>query len=549
MDEKKTIVKASFWSFSSSILTKLLSFVYTIIIARLVAQDDIGAFYLVLSVLGILYIFTDLGLAYSLNRYIPYLHSRQEFAKLRNLIKLSYLGGGFLTLIFSIATFFLAGNISTAIGQPNIKPILEIMAIWLLVKEIDDVNRGILSGRKRILESQVLDVVQNFAKIILTGIAFYMIGFNAEALSWGYLISFMLILPIGLYLAIKEIDIWKNDNEDTKIKLKDQIELGKEVITFGIVLTLISTLWVVIQSTDKILIAYFSKDSLAQVAVYSIAIGLANLILLFPSAISGIFFPLISEMHGQDKKEEITKITATSIKWTIMLMTPITIVMSIFGGELLALFYGGKYSAGGVVLILFVLGLFIRSIFSFPSIIFAAMRRLDIEIKAAGSAAIINIILNILFIPIWGINGAALASLIAFIVLGIVLWYYSKKVFNFEFPKEAYKPLIAGIMAFLIIFLLKDQILSAITQIPEIQIGESQGQIADEVAQKLVKLIVFGALFLVSCIMYFIAMLTLRVFSSDEIEILDAGLKRIGVPERYRKTIGKILEAKYLGTH
>ena len=112
MKEKAIIAKGTVWSLVSGILTKLISFIYTVLIARLVVKEEVGAFYLVLSILGILYIFTDLGIVYYLNRFVPFLYGKGETGRLKGLIGLSYFGAGGLTFLFSIGVFFLSGFIS-----------------------------------------------------------------------------------------------------------------------------------------------------------------------------------------------------------------------------------------------------------------------------------------------------------------------------------------------------------------------------------------------------------------------------------------------------
>jgi len=541
MTQVTTIAKGSFWTLFSSIATKFISFIYSIIIVRLLIPDEIGVFYLVLSVLGILYIFTDLGVIYSLRRYVPYLYGKEEFAKLRNLVRLSYIGGGILTFVFSVIIFLLSGTISQIIGEPTIAPILQIMSVWLLLREIDNISKGILEGRKRMLESRGLDTVQNFLKLILTMIAFYIIGFDAEALSVGFLLSFLLVLPLGIYLVMRERKTWKKEEID--YTLKEQMSLGKEVVSFGLIVTLISTLWTVIQYTDRIMLGYLTEDALSGIAVYSIALGLANLVLIFPIGISAIFFPVVSELFGKKDFNAMNATLKTSMKWIIMLMMPFTLIMGVFGDELLGLFYGGVYENGTIVLLLFVIGLSVRSIFSLPQLVLSAMRKLGVELKAISVAAIVNVALNLFFIPMWGINGAALASLISFILLGILIFYYSRKIFNFSFPKETYKPLIAGLVALVIIFLLKEPIISLmdgyVLEMP-------QGQLLDEFVQKMVKFIMFGLLFLLSVLIYFIALLALKSFGEEEIGLLETGLRRLRVSENHVATTRKFLEGRWL---
>ncbi len=548
MKHRSRLVKGSFWIFTSQIATKLLSFLYTIIIARLLTEDQIGSFYFVLSILSIFYLFSDFGLVSSLSRYVPYLSAREEIGKLKKTIKLGYFGGITSTFLFFIIVFLIAGPLSDLLGNPAVKPILEMMSIWLFLKEIDDLNHIVLFGRDKIRETQFLTVSQALLKLVLTVIAFYTFGFSVESLSISFILSFLLVIPFGFYFIFLELKGWK------KLKVEKDVpgffSLTKELVSFGMVMTMVGFLWTLVQSIDKIMIGYFLTDTIGDVAVYTFAISLANLTLIFASAISGMFFPIVSGLYGKGEINELNKTIAVSMKWTIMSSIPIILMMFLFGGDLLNLFYGPVYKKGSLVLTLFVFGLSIQAVFFFLNSVFAAMRRLDIELKIALAVTISNLLLNAIFIPKFGIDGAAIASLIAFLVGSLLAWYYSKKILNFKFPKEIFKPLIAGLFAFFILFFLYGPILSVIDKIVfNIQIGSSQGQLLDEVAQKATKLVLFLLLFAFSALVYFFTLLVLKSFGEDEITILEAGLRRAKVPAKYIIFVRQFLEANYLPFH
>ncbi|MBI5051462.1 oligosaccharide flippase family protein [Candidatus Micrarchaeota archaeon] len=98
-DEHKTIAKGAFWGIFSQIGIRVIGFFYLILLARFVDPVEAGAFYLGLSIVGVVYTITDFGLVYSNTRYVPYLYGRKEIGKLKWLVRNSYLFGGALTLI------------------------------------------------------------------------------------------------------------------------------------------------------------------------------------------------------------------------------------------------------------------------------------------------------------------------------------------------------------------------------------------------------------------------------------------------------------------
>ena len=66
------IAKGSFWQLSSSIISKLIAFVYVVYLARVLPQEEVGLFYLALSFVSVISIFADLGISMTAPRYIPY---------------------------------------------------------------------------------------------------------------------------------------------------------------------------------------------------------------------------------------------------------------------------------------------------------------------------------------------------------------------------------------------------------------------------------------------------------------------------------------------
>jgi O-antigen/teichoic acid export membrane protein len=77
MDEQKTVAKGAFWALLSQFAVKFIAFIYLIVIARFLPPETIGLFYLALSVFGILYVFTDLGIIPALNRYVPFFYAKK----------------------------------------------------------------------------------------------------------------------------------------------------------------------------------------------------------------------------------------------------------------------------------------------------------------------------------------------------------------------------------------------------------------------------------------------------------------------------------------
>ncbi|MFH1221612.1 MAG: polysaccharide biosynthesis C-terminal domain-containing protein, partial [Candidatus Micrarchaeota archaeon] len=189
--------------------------------------------------------------------------------------------------------------------------------------------------------------------------------------------------------------------------------------------------------------------------------------------------------------------------------------------------------AGATVMILYLIGLFIFSLALLPLKVIAAMRRLDVELKISVIAAVVNVALNFLLIPLWGMNGSALATLVSFTIMTVLAFWYSKKLFNFDFPKSSLLPLFSAVLAFLLLYLSRQYLLDFTAKIPLDWLAAQLGGIEPEMMQKILKLIVFGVLFIVACTFYFGILIVSRSFGKEELDIIHKGMRRMKIPEKY----------------
>ena len=91
MSTAKTIAKGSAWMLISLIIVKFFAFIYFIVIARIVSEEEIGMFFLALSVISIIMLFSDLGLgAGAVARFVPFYMGQGKFNYVRMVLNKLY---------------------------------------------------------------------------------------------------------------------------------------------------------------------------------------------------------------------------------------------------------------------------------------------------------------------------------------------------------------------------------------------------------------------------------------------------------------------------
>ncbi|MEM3432478.1 MAG: flippase [Candidatus Bilamarchaeaceae archaeon] len=540
--DSSTLAKGTVWTFAAQVLLKFFSFIYLIVVARLFSTEEIGIFYFVLSIVGFIVIFTDLGFSQSLPRYVPYLYSKGQKARVVYLLKVLFILGFFISIAASFILLFLAPYISSLLGKPELTPALQVLAFFPFVSELSVLLGGFLVGRKIIRDYQLVNSFQGIIKIIFTIIFGFIIAFNAVSLSLAYLISFIPLIIGYAYFTLKDIRNFGKYEEDKSVTGRSFIF---EVFSFGLILSLTAALYVIASSTDRFMLGVLIKENaLEKVGIYSVVTTFAGLVLLPFSAIITIFLPMVSELFGKEKLDEIRKITTVAIKWSIIIGMPFLILLLSFSSFFLRVFYGESYVSGDNVLIVYLLSFAIFSLSLLPMKVIAAMRRLDIELKIAVGCAILNIILNFLFIPLWEMDGAAIATFFSFLLMTILAFYYSKRLFAFSFPLELLPPIFAGLVAFLILYITRQNIIEYISSLPLSIVMAHLGFLDTEILTKFVKLIFFGLLFLLSSVIYFVLLILSRSFGKEEVIIVQKAMRRLKIPDNYIASFTRVLEGR-----
>jgi len=152
-------------------------------------------------------------------------------------------------------------------------------------------------------------------------------------------------------------------------------------------------------------------------------------IMAFNQAYQPMYFQLMST-NREDKEYQIIR---TFKVWLIM-MTAIAMIGIIFGGPFLKVFVGPRFVATIHVFPWIILAVFFGSFyFFFSSAIFFFKKTKYLPI-ITGVSAVINIGLNLLFIPYWGIIGSAKATVISHIVQSLFTLIASDRLYRIRWP-------------------------------------------------------------------------------------------------------------------
>ena len=345
----------------------------------------------------------------------------------------------FFGLLFAFLLFISSNFLShTIFHTKEAIPLIKISAFIILIWALDQALLQFFRTRRQMSKYSGFMLLETFGEL---GLIAYLVlsGFGLFGAVISLLIIRSITFGIMLFVIISQIGI-KLPNFTT---IKPYLAFGLPMLPsylFG---------WI-INSSDRYVIGYF-MDS-AFVGVYSAAYAIGGIILMFMGPISIVLYPTILKLWELDKIEEVKTHLQYSLKYYLMLAIPATFGLSVLAKPLLVSLTTSQFEYGSVLIPIIAVSSIFSSFYSINMYILATAKKTKIIAALLGITAIVNIVLNIIVVPLIGILGAAISTLISFFILSFLMYYFAVNNVKFDLGLEfILKSVLASfIMSFLI---------------------------------------------------------------------------------------------------
>lgn len=404
----KNFLQNMFFVGVGTVLSTAFILLFNIIAGRLLGPSGYGNFMLVQSVAMFLYIPMLLGMHTAMIRYCAEsqdIHNRQRILSTTYVIVffLSSISTGFF-LIFS-SQFSHLFSIDSEIWILSI-----IFAVFFVFYTL---TTSTLVGLHLM---RVFCVFQLFFGIILLLLFLLLIGIqflSFKTMVYTYYIAYgitgcaIVILFLKKYLAITLDPQW----------LPTLWKYSKFAVIGGLSFTIYTNF-------DRLLINHFL--SVEDVGIYSVYyLASFGMITILLNIFTTVLFPTVSRL--QDKSSIFRKLQKI-IPPLLIIGIPCTIVCE----YIILKLFGNEYPVDVVLILIFAVTTILVSWYGILAWFFASEGINGVRLNVSGTVivAVLNIILNILLIPLFGLHGAIGATALAFIIGLIHHTYYGKVYFS-----------------------------------------------------------------------------------------------------------------------
>ncbi|NOZ62193.1 MAG: flippase [Calditrichaeota bacterium] len=417
------------------IFNALLRYLYVFLLARFLGADGMGVFFLAVVIVEFVSMFSRLGLETGVLKFIP---MHKEIGRIKGVLVRS-LQFTLTAAIAAAAILWLGADFlaQQVFHKPGLAFVMKIISLGI---PFSGMMWIFISGTQAFHTMKYRSVVEFFVNPTLNVVlflAFIFAGKKLAAPALAYVISFFCAAIVG-FLALKKLFPAISNKE-----IRPQFAT-RELLHFSLPLVMINILSMVLMWTDTVMVGYFRTAE--EVGIYSAAAKTAFFVNFVLMAFTSIFAPRISQLYHQGKIDELERLFKTVTRWIFSLSLPVFLLMILLGKDVLSLF-GAKFSSGFFALALLSAGYLINASVGSVRYMLTMAEKEKVALWDTIALSALNVVLNIFFIPRFGINGAAAATAISVMLINWLMLAQVRSYLKIHpYEKAFFKPLLAGIL-------------------------------------------------------------------------------------------------------
>lgn len=422
-DKLKELTKDTAIYGISTMIGRFLNFILVPFYTNIFSPGDYGIVIIVYSYIAILNIFFIYGMDAAFLKYAAF----KDIGDDKDNFSTPYISVFLTSILFSGVIILLNNPVTEWIGIPeNYYTIIILSSVILFVDAnavIPFLKLRLERKAKHFAAIKVLNILLN---ILLNVILIVGFGWGIVAVFISNLIASILSLLLVSPAIVKYFKLSFH-----KILFKRLLKFGIPYLPAGIAAMLVQVIDVPILER---------LTNLSTVGIYKANYKLGIFMMLFVNMFQYAWQPFfLQNAREENAKQMFSKVmTYFSIVGLTML-----IILSLFIDDIVKIHFGGfsilgaQYWSGLDIVPIILLGYFFNGLF----VIFSA--GIYIEEKSiyapavAGLGAVVNIVSNILLIPVFGIMGAAFATLISYAVMALGYFLVTQKYYkiDYEYPR------------------------------------------------------------------------------------------------------------------
>ena len=399
----------------TNILIALSSLILLPIMTKNFSTGDYGVWVQINTVIGLIPNIATLGLPYTMVRFLSSAKTKKSiqegFYSIAIMVFVS-------TFIISTLLFVFSKNVASALFNGNTE-LAMLLSIIVFLACLNALLINFFRTFQQMRKYSFFLLAQTYLGVFI--ISYFAIkGFGITMAVLGLLLTHLIIFLIMLTFIVSGIGF--------KIPKFKNV---KEYLSFGLPTVPSNLSYWVIDSSDRFVIGILLSTTF--VGYYSPGYTLGNVITLIIAPFTLLLPSLLPPYYDNNQMEKVKTFLRYSLKYFLLIAIPAAFGLSILSKQVLMILTTSEIALNGYLVTPFIaLSAIIYGVNGIISNVLVLEKKTGIIGSIWIVTAILNLGLNIIFVPYLGIIGAALITLIAYGIAFVLTLFYSFKSFQFD---------------------------------------------------------------------------------------------------------------------
>jgi lipopolysaccharide exporter len=412
-------LRSGLWVAASSVSLTALTFVRSIILARLLTPEIFGVMALCLMATRLIEIFTETGFGAAL------IHRQGRFEEARDTaFTLMVLRGlGLATLSFVIAPWM-----ASFYNQPVLAETIAVLGLSFLLMGCQNINMVALQKEldfKRLTYIDQIGAVLSFA--VTVGFAYWFR--DVWALVYAQVASTAITSVLSFVMV------------PARVRFTIDWKIAKELFGYGRYITGLAIVVFLSRELDNAVIGKLL--TMEALGYYVAAYTLANIPATYLSkVVSRVLFPMFSKLQGEP--ELLRREYGRGLQLITALVVPISVALVVLAPEIITLLYGERWLAAATALRVLAIFGCCRALWMLNGYVYNAIGKPYVDFYVSLGRLIVMGVLLLPLTKAYGILGAALAATLPMVVQVGIGIYLSRKFIGAS-ASIAFRPIVVAL--------------------------------------------------------------------------------------------------------
>lgn len=407
MSKIQTIFKNMSWLLISQIIASVCGFLWTILMARYLGVSNYGILGFAVSVSGILGIIDDLGISAHIVRHVA-TDNDSAPKYLGNIIPFKVILGVINLIVTPIILVLLKLDSYTIF-------ITLLFTIEIIFKSYTNSLFGVFQAFEKGKYQGIGNILMNTSTFLFILISIYA-DVGLVGISISYILANLLSFIYTYYVLNRHI---------VKPKYELDWEFCKKITLLSLPFAVTGILYTIYYSIDLVMLTKL-VGSYAN-GIYNATYKLISVLTLFYSVYTAVIFPVMSKFFKNDKKLLIISYEK-SIKYLMLAIIPIATGTVFYSLDIIQLIYGHQYDQAASVLSILIWTVCLLFISGASNTLLNASHKETTVTKIYAIAAVFNVVLNLIMIPYFSYNGAAITTVLSEVLIVVLQTYVIRKL-------------------------------------------------------------------------------------------------------------------------